>query len=121
KKPPLLLELVGTAGTEIGGNAAINRVEHEHRLPFLALGGMDGRQDQIVLVEQRHAGLAGGGVWRIKREFGEEAFARRIAGSNVLELDEIRAAHLEILVDALEMRLVPCAHLPDLRRPSGRA
>ena len=35
-------------------------------LPFLALGRMDGRKDQIVLVEQGHARLAGRGVRRIE-------------------------------------------------------
>ena len=55
EQPPLLLDLGRRAGGEVGRNAAVDDVEHEHRLPFLALGGMDGREDQIVLVEQRHA------------------------------------------------------------------
>jgi hypothetical protein len=53
---------------------------------------MDRRQDQIVLVEQRHAGLVAGGVGRIEREFGEEAFARWIAAGDLFELDQVGAA-----------------------------
>ena len=85
-------ELRAGAGAEIGGHAAIDHIEHVDRLPFLPLGGMDRRQDQIVLVEQRHAGLVAGGVGRIEREFGEEAFARRIAAGNLFELDQVGAA-----------------------------
>ena len=29
------------------------------------LGGVDGGQDQIVLILERHAGLIAGGVWRL--------------------------------------------------------
>ena len=70
---------------------------------------MDGGQDQIVLVEQRNAGLVAGGVGRIERQFGEEALARGIAAGDLFELDQIGAAGLGILVDAVEMRLVPAA------------
>ena len=52
----LLLDLLGITCRHVGGNAAVDDVEHEYRLPLLALGGMDGRQDQVVLVEQRRAG-----------------------------------------------------------------
>ena len=37
---------------------------------------MDRRQDQVILVEQRHAGLVAGGVGRIERQFGQETLAR---------------------------------------------
>ena len=80
---------------------------------------MDGREDQIILVEQRRAGLVAGGVRRIERQFGQEALARRIAGRDLLELQEIGLAHRGVVVDAFEMRLVPAARLRDLRRPAG--
>ena len=118
EQPALLLDLGRGAGAEIGRDAAVDDVEHEHRFPFLALGGMDGREDQIVLVEQRHAGLVAGGVRRIERQFGQEPLARRIAGGDLLELHEIGAARGRILVDALEMRLVPEPRALDLGRPA---
>ena len=117
EQPALLLDLGRRAGAEIGRHAAVDDVEHEDRLPFLALGGMDGRQDQIVLVEQRHAGLVAGRVRRIERQFGQEALARRIAAGDLLELDQVGAAGLGILVDALEMRLVPQPRAFEIGRP----
>src|ERR1700731_1945522 len=69
EQTPLLLDLGGRPSAEVGGNAAIDDVEHEDRLPFLALGGMDRREDQIVLVEQRHACLVTRRIRRIERKF----------------------------------------------------
>src|SRR5437773_9719472 len=73
KEAPLLLDLFRSAGAEIRWNASIDNVQHEHRLPFLAFGGMNGREDQIILVEPRHTGLVAGRVRRIEREFCQEA------------------------------------------------
>ncbi len=89
EQPPLLLDFRRRAGAEIGGDAAVDGIEHEDRLPFLALGGMDRREDQIILVEQRHAGLIAGGVRRIERQFGQEPLARRIARRDLLELQQV--------------------------------
>ena len=68
---------------------------------------MDRGQDQIVLVEQRHAGLIAGRIRRIEREFGQKAFAGRIARGDLLQLQQISQPHLGILVNALQMRAVP--------------
>jgi hypothetical protein len=77
KQSAFLLDLVGRTDAEIRGNAAVDRIEHEDRTPFLTLGRMDGREDQIILIEQRYAGLAGGRVRRIERQFGQEPLARQ--------------------------------------------
>ena len=87
--------------------------------PFLALGGMDGREDQIVLVEQRHAGLVAGGVGRVERQFGEEALAARVARRDLHKLREVGLADRGVLVHALEMRLVPAARRIEFGRPAG--
>jgi len=50
---------------------------------------MDGREDEIVFVEQGRAGFAAGGVRRIEGELGEEALARAVAGGDLRELGEI--------------------------------
>jgi hypothetical protein len=101
------LDLGRGAGTEIGRHAAIDDVEQIDGLPLLAFGGVNRRQDQIVLVEQRHAGLVAGRVGRIQRELGQEALARRISGSNLLKLQQVSLTGLGILMDAVEMRFVP--------------
>ena len=67
--PPLFLDLMRLAGAEIGRHAAIDDVEHEDGFPLLALGRMDGREVQIILIQQRHAGLVARRVRRIEREF----------------------------------------------------
>ena len=109
EQPPLLLDLGRRAGAEVGGDAAVDDVEHEDRLPFLPLGGVDGREDEIVLVEQRRAGLVAGGVGRIERELGEEALARRIAAGDLLELHRDRRGAARR----------PRACAPDAARTSG--
>jgi hypothetical protein len=40
EQAPLLLDLGGRAGAEIGGNASVDDVEHEKGSPFLTLGGL---------------------------------------------------------------------------------
>ena len=59
EQAPLFLDLGCRSGTEIGGNAAVDDVQDEDRLPFLSFGRMDGRQDQIVLVG------SGSGTWSL--------------------------------------------------------
>src|SRR3954454_3788511 len=70
---------------------------------------MDRRQDEVVLVEQRQAGLVAGRVGRIQRELGQEAFARRISGSDLLELEQISPPGLGVFMDAIEMWFIPQA------------
>ena len=120
EQAPLFLDLGLGAGRKVRRDAAVDGVEQEDRFPFLALGGMDGRENQIILVEQRHAGLVAGRVRRIERELGEEALAARISLRDLHELDEIGLADHGVLVNALEMRLVPAAHQLDLGGPAGR-
>src|SRR4029077_1546500 len=60
KQAAFLLDLGQGAGAEVGGYASIDDVKQVDRLPFLALGGMNGRQTEIVFVEKRYAGLVAG-------------------------------------------------------------
>ena len=85
----LLLDIGGVAGGEIGGEAAIDHVEHVDGRPFLAFGGMDGGQGQVILIAQRRASLGAAGVGRVERQIGEELGPRRISGSNRRQLIEI--------------------------------
>ena len=100
EQPALLLDLLGAAGRHVGGDAAVDDVEDVDRLPLLPLGGVDGRQDQVVLVEQRHAGLRTRSPRRIEREVGQERFARGIARGDAHELVEIAGAHHGVRVAA---------------------
>src|SRR5689334_3199124 len=53
KETAFFVDLRWLARGYVGGDAAIDEVQHIDRLPFLALGRMDCRQDQIILVEFR--------------------------------------------------------------------
>jgi hypothetical protein len=44
----------GGAGAEIRRYAAIDDLENVHRFPFLAFCGVDGRENEIVLIQQRN-------------------------------------------------------------------
>ena len=89
-----------------------------HSFPF---GGMDRREDQIVLVEQRHACLVVRRVRRIERKFGQERLPGRITVLDLLELDQIGVTGDGIFVDAVEMRFIPEARLLQFRRPPRSA
>src|SRR5690348_3752170 len=77
KQPAFFLELMRRAGSKIGGDAAIDDIEDVDRFPFLALGGMDGRKDKVVLVLEGGSRLIRRGVRRIEGELGEETLAAR--------------------------------------------
>ena len=47
----LLLDFGRGAGAEVRRHAAVDDVQQKHRFPFLSLGGMDRREDQIILVK----------------------------------------------------------------------
>src|SRR5258708_6078284 len=70
---------------------------------------MDRREDQVVFVKQWLAGLVAGRIGRIERQLGEEALPRWIAAGNLFKLDEVGSPDLGILVDSVQMRLVPQA------------
>ena len=78
---------------------------------------MDGGQNQVVLIERRLPGEIAGGIGGVEGELGEEALARGILAGQQLELVEVAEAGMEVLVDALEMRLVPFAREVQLARP----
>jgi hypothetical protein len=116
-----LFELGAGAGAEIGRHAAVDHVEHVDRFPLLPLGGVDRRQDQVILVQERHARLIAGGVRRIEREFGEETFPAGIAAGDLFELDQIGPPRFRILMDAIQVRLIPEPYPLEVGRPFGIA
>src|ERR687892_324482 len=84
---------------------------------LLALGGVDGGQDQIVLVAVRRAGVIAGGLRRIEGEVAQEPLAARMARGDLLELVEVRLARPGELVQRREQRIVEGAHMADLALP----
>src|ERR1700719_4081088 len=119
KEAPLLLDLFRSAGAEVRWDAPIDDIQHEHRLPFLALGGMNGREDQIILVEQWRTGLVAGRVRRIEREFCQEPFPRGVSARDLFELDQIGTPRHSVLMEPFEMRFVPPTGALEFSRPTG--
>jgi hypothetical protein len=68
---------------------------------------MDGRQDQVILIQQRHAGLIARGVRWVERQFGEKAFAGGIAAGDLLKLDQIGAPCLGVFMNSIKVRFIP--------------
>src|SRR3974390_1728374 len=80
KQATLFFDLRDGPSGEVGWKTAIDCVEQEDGCPFLAFGGMDRRQDQIVLVEQRCPSLVTGRLRRVECELGEKTLAARVGG-----------------------------------------
>ena len=83
EQAPLLLDFGTAAGGHVRRHAPVDQVEHEDRVPLAPLGRVDGGQDQVVLVEQRHAGLVASGLRRIERERRQELAPRVGRGDRV--------------------------------------
>jgi len=45
------LDFLRRASSEIRRNTAVDAIENKHGLPFLALGRMDGRENEVIVVE----------------------------------------------------------------------
>src|SRR5215831_6764910 len=88
----LFVDLRWLVGGHIRGDAAINEVQHVNSVPFLPLGRMDCRQDQIILVELKTAGVGAARIGRVECHLGEEAFAARVTHGNLFELVEVCGA-----------------------------
>ena len=75
EQSPFFFDLVCRPDAQIGRNAAVDRVEDEDRAPLLALGRMDGGEDQVILIEQRYTGLAGRCIRRVERQLRQKPLA----------------------------------------------
>src|SRR5271156_1448603 len=120
KEPALLLDFGAAPGREIGWKTSVDRVQDVDRLPLLSFRRMDGREDQIVLVEKRIAGTIAGGVRRIERQLGQEPLAAWISRGDLHKLQKIGLAQQCIVVDALQVRFIPAPSKIEFRRPTRR-
>ena len=80
---------------------------------------MDGRKDQIILIEQRQAGLIAGRVRRIERQFCQETLPRGIPARNLFKLDQVSTPRHGVLMQSFEMRLVPPTGTLEFTRPAA--
>src|SRR5579863_1411842 len=118
KEPPFLFDLRARSGRQIGWHAAVDGIQDMDRLPLLPFRRMDGGEDEIILIEQWRPGAVAGRLGRIERELGEEALPARIGCGDLHELMQIRLPQAGVLVDAIEMRLIPAAREIEFGGPS---
>src|SRR5215471_16467928 len=117
KKAPFFLDLLTGTYRHVRRDAAIDHVEDEYRVPLLPLGGMDRRKNEVVLVEMRRHRLGAGGLRRIEGQLAEKASSGRVSPGNLLELVEVAGTRTDMVVQAIEMRLVPPANQAELSLP----
>ncbi len=79
---------------------------------------MNGGQDHVIVIEQWRAGAVTGRFRRVERDLGQETFAIGMATRQGDELVEVECAHLEIVVQALQMRRIPVARQLQVLRPA---
>src|SRR6202022_2837703 len=80
-------------------------------------GGVDGREDKIIFIEQRHPSLVAGRVRWVERQLREKALTRRIAARDLFELYQVGMSRFGVFVDPLQMRLIPEPGAFDIGRP----
>jgi len=78
KETALFVDLRRLPGWPCRRGCNHHEVQHIDCLPFLTLGRMNRRQDQIIFVEFRAAGFGAGRIGRVERHFGEKALAARL-------------------------------------------
>src|SRR4029077_1020322 len=104
EKPALLVDLLGFAACHIRRNTAVDEVENKDRVPFLPLGRMNGRQDQIVLVELRAGGFGAAGIGWVQCQRGQTTLRSGVASGDLLELVEVSGARCRMIVKAFKLR-----------------
>src|ERR1043166_4352009 len=117
QQPPLFLYLLGAARRHVGRDAAVDHIQDIDDVPLLALGRMNGRQDEEILVEERIAGEVARGFRWVERQVGQERLTGIVEVLEVFERLEIGDTRPHTLVQALEMRLVPFSYERDLPGP----
>src|SRR5260370_2291605 len=91
-------------------------MDHVDDVPLATFGGVDGAQDQVVLVQQGRAGqVARRGGW-IEGEVAQKSAARGVCAGDVLELLDVLQTGLGAAVAMLEDRLAELADAADLSR-----
>src|SRR5258708_26022081 len=81
---------------------------------------MDGRQDRII-IESFRLGTATRCVGRIKGQLGQEPLSALVASGDLLQLGDVSGAEMSIIVQPVEVRLVPLPNESKFRWPGRLA
>src|SRR5919106_4042574 len=83
EEPPLLLEGLLVTGRHVARHHPVRRVDDVDDLPLTTLGRVDGRENQVILVEERGPGEIPGRARRVQRPGGGETPAGVVARSDL--------------------------------------
>ena len=81
---------------------------------------MHGGQDQVIVVAVRCARFVTGRFGRVERELRQEAFAAAEALRDARQLRQVGRADRGVVMQALEVRLVPARRGGQVFRPGAR-
>ena len=116
EQPQLFLDLLVAARGHVGRDVAVGGVDHEHHVPLQPLGGMDGAEDQVVLVQQRRAGEILGAFRRVQGQLGQQRLAVGEPRGQLLDLLQVAFPRRGVVVLVLQDRFVEAAGERHLRR-----
>src|SRR3954451_18556247 len=119
EKTAFFLDLLTRADGHVRRDAAIDDVQQEDGVPLLTLRRVDRRQHQVILVEVRRDRLGTARFRRVQGQLAQEGGPRRKGTGDLFQLFEVARPRNDIVVQALEMRLIPPPNQSDLPRPSG--
>src|SRR5262245_6061442 len=83
QEPPLFLYFSRSASTKVRGNASIDDVHYEHRLPFLTFSRVNSRKDQAIVIKHRQTRLVAGRVRWIECQLRQKPFPRGIPACDI--------------------------------------
>src|SRR5467141_3609558 len=82
---------------------------------------MDGRQDRIIIIETFRLGTATRCVGRIKGQLGQEPLSALVASGDLVQLGDVSGPESSIIVQPVEVRLVPLPNESKFRWPGRLA
>src|SRR5437667_492267 len=85
QQPPLLVDLLLAPRRHVRRDGAVHHVQNVDDIPFLALGRMDRRENEIVLVDEGITGEITERFGWIQREIAEESLSRGMMLREALE------------------------------------
>jgi hypothetical protein len=116
----LFLNFLCCTSGEIRRDTAVDAIENKHGLPFLPLGRMNSRENEVIVVQSRCTSLIASGVRWIQRQLSQKLLAIRITQGNLRQLHQICLTHHCIVVNALEMWFIPPTDQFRCFRPADR-
>src|SRR6267143_3472511 len=119
EQAPLLFDLLLAPRGHVRRNTAVHDVQHDHGLPFLSLRRMDGRKDQVLLIDQWISCQVTQSFGWIESQVAQKGFSCLVIVAEVFEGLEVGEAYCGSLIQPFELWLVPLSNHAELTGPLG--